>query len=90
MMMGAPQMQPEMGISGPPQMGIPGPMSPMQQGIGYDQYLPMMRERLRRRPMPGMRLPKAPPRFPTPGRMDGTRDYPARMKYGEPRIIRVP
>lgn len=80
-MMGAPQaMPPQMSIAGPmPPMGTAGPMTPMQQGIGYDQYLPQVMRRMRR-PMPAMRLPKAPPRFPTPGRMDGTRDYPQKYR----------
>lgn len=74
---------PQMGMpmDGPrPMLGTSGQMTPMQQGLGYDQYMPMIRERIRRRPMPGLRLPKAPPRFPTPGRMDGTRDYPQKYR----------
>lgn len=44
----------------------------MAQGIGYDQYLPMVRQRMRMAP-PMVRMPAPPPRFPTPGRMDGMR-----------------
>ena len=70
----------------PPQMLPPGPMglgmgpAPMQ-GMGYDQYLPQV---MRRRRAPAMyRRPAPPPRFPTPGRMDGTRDYPGRSRQME-------
>lgn len=66
---------PAAGFNDAPVYGVPGGQMP---GMGYDQYIPMIRERMRRRPMPGLRLPKAPPRFPTPGRMDGTRDYPTK------------
>lgn len=72
-------MQPPMGAP-PMQMmppgGMAGPMTPMQQGIGYDQYMPQV---MKRRRQPAMyRMPAPPPRFPTPGRMDGTRDYPTK------------
>ena len=52
----------------------PGPMA---QGIGYDTY--GARPRLVRHMVPSAQmaipLPKPPPRFPTPGRMDGSRNY---------------
>ena len=48
---------------------------PMAQGIGYDTY----GRRPRVMPMaavaPMIALPKPPPRFPTPGQMDGSRNY---------------
>ena len=86
MMQGAPpQMMPPgpmgMGMGPTPMQGMAGPMSPMQQGMGYDQYLPPV---MRRRRAPAMyRMPAPPPRFPTPGRMDGTRDYPGRSRQME-------
>lgn len=64
-----------MGGMAPP--GLAGPMNPMQQGMGYDQYMGGMLSRMRQRPQ-AVRMPAPPPRFPTPGRMDGTRDYPSR------------
>ena len=45
--------------------------------MGYDQYMGGMLSRMRQRPQ-AVRMPAPPPRFPTPGRMDGTRDYPSR------------
>ena len=52
----------------------PGPMA---QGIGYDTY--GVRPRLIRHMVPSAQmqitLPKPPPRFPTPGQMDGARNY---------------
>jgi hypothetical protein len=66
-----------MGAMAPP--GLAGPMNPMQQGMGYDQYMGGMLSRMRQRPR-AIRMPAPPPRFPTPGRMDGTRDYPGRQR----------
>ena len=65
-----------------PTMSIAGPMPPMAQGIGYDQYLPMVRQRMRMAP-PMVRMPAPPPRFPTPGRMDGMRLVKRRPDYEE-------
>lgn len=64
-------------MGGPPPMQQGG-MTPMQQGLGYDQYLAMLGKRggLGQGRMPGpVRMPAPPPRFPTPGRMDGSRSY---------------
>lgn len=110
MMQGAPpQMMPPgpmgMGMGPAPMQGMAGPMTPMQQGMGYDQYLPLRKRKLmaylpqvprqvprKRKQMaylpqvsrklmsPMYRMPAPPPRFPTPGRMDGTRDYPGRQR----------
>ena len=84
-----------------PMMGAAGPMTPMQQGMGYEQYLPLRKRKLmaylpqvprKRKQMaylpqvsrklmsPMYRMPAPPPRFPTPGRMDGARDYPGRQR----------
>jgi len=53
---------------------VPGRQMP---GMGYDTYMEMLRQKMMsddfRRAR--MRMPKAPPRFPTPGRMDGARVY---------------
>ena len=57
-------------------MNAPYP-GPMAQGIGYDTY--GARPRLIRQMVPSAQmsipLPKPPPRFPTPGQMDGARNY---------------
>lgn len=63
-----------------PMMGAAGPMTPMQQGVGYDQFLSQAMRMRKRKQMPMYRMPAPPPRFPTPGRMDGARDYPGRQR----------
>jgi hypothetical protein len=68
-------------VTGMP-MGTPMVPGRQMPGMGYDQYIPMIRERIRRKPMPGLRLPSAPPRFPTPGRMDGMREAKPKMPRG--------
>jgi len=65
----------QMPIGGMAPPGLARPMNPMQQGMSG--MLPPMRQRPQ-----SIRMPAPPPRFPTPGRMDGTRDYPSRKKMG--------
>jgi hypothetical protein len=59
---------------------MPGQMPGQMPGTGYDQYLPMVRQRMMAPPM-RVRMPRPVPRFPTPGRMDGMRQ----AKRSEPR-----
>ncbi len=63
-----------------PYPGEPGgpPMAGRMPGAGYDQYLPMLRQQMMAPPM-RVRMPAAPPRFPTPGRMDGMREAKPKM-----------
>lgn len=52
---------------------VPGGQMP---GMGYDTYMQMLRQKMRRSPQVAvMQMPAPPPRFPTPGRMDGARVY---------------
>jgi hypothetical protein len=59
----------EPGYAGGMDSMVPGRQMP---GMGYDQYLPMIRRKMMAPPMQ-MRMPRPVPRFPTPGRMDGMR-----------------
>ena len=54
---------------------VPGRQMP---GMGYDQYLPMLRQQMMAPPM-RVRMPAAPPRVLTPGRMDGMREARPKM-----------
>lgn len=58
------------------------PPTPMAQGLGYDQYLPAVRQRLQQQAPMMLQMPAPPPRFPTPGRMDGMREHTPRTPRG--------
>ncbi|MGA0134445.1 MAG: hypothetical protein ACO3ND_08845 [Opitutales bacterium] len=60
----------EPGYGGGGMNSVPGKQMP---GMGYDQYLPMVRQRMMAPPA-RVRMPRPVPRFPTPGRMDGMRE----------------
>lgn len=53
-------------------------------GIGYDTYVKRaLMKRMAQQMAPAYSMPAPPPRFPTPGRMDGARTYPAKAgKWG--------
>lgn len=72
---GEPGYQGGASMGGAPMGGAP--MAGSMPGLGYDSYLAMMRQAMlgNGAPRVSIAMPKPPPRFPTPGRMDGVRVY---------------